>query len=604
MAQRPAVTSPNMGLVFDRPKINIPSRGISDGFNFRVKNGTLESLNLGWTKFSPNFTLNGSVLLINNFFPANLDEKLIFATATELYLYDPVANNVTYLTPTYVTGTAAATGTAVTGIGTTWLANVKAGDQIHFGSATETSPTATWFVIDAVPTNTLITLHTSAGSVANGPYTIRRRFQAAVDAAWDADVFVHDGDSGDDLWIATNGLDFPVSWNGSDMSAKLHPELQFTCKSLATFSNMMIYGNVSQSGDDLFSTIINSDVGFPLHAGATASGISEQFIVHSHTDAILTLVTIADYLIAYCERTIVPIQFVGDPLIFAFRVAISGYGPISPNAVADFGDYHEFLGADAGYIFDGVTLKETNSHVWRDILRQSDPIRRRESYCHFDEEQGDLIWVVPNNADPDVGVVGGAPSLAWVEHYLETVADPTFTGKPFSKRKFPFTATGHYQRSTGSLWSDMTFAWTTANYAWNDQFFQAAYPYNLSGDANGDIWIFNTSQLANGAQLPSFVHTGRWALTSGRERDLFTRAYPFAHTMPFNLEVTLYMGDSVGGDVINKGTAIFNQQQPEGGHFVTFYRRGRVCELEFGSSIGDPWVIDGYDYDSVKGGRR
>lgn len=601
----PATVSPNRGLIFSRPPIDIPRTGLRDGLNFRVKNGTLESRNLGWQKFTENWTLDGEVLAIDNFFPRNSDEQLLFLTARDIYLYHSDTDTVTFLTPIYATGTASSAGTAVTGVGTTWSTNVNAGDFISFGSATEDDPNATWYEITLVGGDTSLTITPTSGVVANGPYTIRKTFTFSSGInQWSFDTFVNDGTTGDDLWFATNNRDPVITWNGTDATVTLHPELGFTCYTLATFSNMMIYGNITQAGDFLPTTIINSDVGLPLHAGATGTGLSEQFVAHSGTDEILNLIPIGDYLAIYAERTVVPVQFVGDPLIFVFRVAMSGIGPISPNGIADFGDFHEFLGADAGYIFDGVTLKETNSQVWRDVLRQTDPIRRRQAYAHFDEENGDLIWSVPGNTDPGVGTPGAPPTIAWPEHYLEDVGDPTFEGSPFSKRNFPFTATGFYQRAEGLTWADIMTAWSEFNYAWNDQFFQSAFPLNLAGDENGQIWVFNQTQTADGEILPSFVRTGRFALRSGRERDLLTRIYPWAHQLPFNLEVTLFMGDHVSGELSDKGTQIFDMNLPEGGHFVTFYRRGRVAEFQFGSSDGDPWILDGWDYDKVDGGYR
>lgn len=604
-----ATTSPNMGLVFDKPKIDIPKIALQDGINFRLKNGTIESLNLGWVPFSTNFVLNGPVELIDNFFPRNLNEKLIFGTATDLYLYSPISDDVTYLTPTYVVGTAQSFGTtALTGTGTLWKTAphiIKPGDKIALGSASQTSTHVTWYTVASVTDDTHIVLTSAAPAHATQAYTIRRLFQDAEVVTWAVDTFVNDGATGSDLWFATNGLDSVVTWNGTDLSVTLHPELGFTCQTLTTYSNMMIYGNLTYAGDFLFSSIVNSDVGLPLHAGDVGTGLSEQFVVHSNTDEILNMIPIGDYLIVYSERTIVPIQFVGDPIIFTFRVAISGVGPISANAIADFGDFHEFIGSDAGYLFDGVTLKETNSHVWREILRQTDPVRRREAYGHFDEEQGDLIWIIPNNVDPGVGVPGEPPTIGWTEHYLETCSDPNFSGSPFSKRQIPFTITGFYERATGSLWSDMTFAWNTANYAWNDQFFQLAFPLNIAGDVDGKLWTFNVSQTdGNGDPLPSFVKSARFSLGSGRERDLLTRIYPFAHSLPFNLEVSLFTTQFIGGPSNKVDTQLFDQHLPEGQNFVTFYRRARAVEFQFGSSAGDPWVLDGWDYDSVAGGRR
>lgn len=601
-----AVTSPNFGLVLNKPPINIPSQALRDGRNFRCKNGALESLNLGWSKFSTLWTLNGKVNLIDNFFPRASSEKLIFGTPTDLYSYNAGADAVVYITPAYVVGTASVTGVTVTGVGTSWLTNAKIGDAIYFGSATQNLPGAAWSTITAVNSDTSLTLSVAPGNSGAAAYTLRRRFSFTATAFWETDTYLNDGDTNTDLWLATNGIQPVVSWNGTDLFAKLHPEQLFVCQSLRTYSNMVIYGNVTQGGQNLFSTIINSDIGFPLRAGATGTGISEQFIVHSHSDAILNMLPIGDYLIAYCERTIVIMQFVGDPIIFTFRKVAKDYGPVGRDAINNFGDYHEFVGSDAGYSFDGATLKEINTHVWREILRQADPARRDAIFSHMDEQTGDLIWSIPATSDPGAGTRGSSPVTAWVEHYLEVPATryAPYTGSPFSKRDFPFLVTGFYQRSVGLTWANAVLKWQEYNFAWNDQFFQASFPINIAGDANGQIWTLNQTQTANGVALPSYVRTGRQALRSGRERDLLSRIYPFARQQNYNLEVTLYMGDFIGGEPTNKGLQYFDMNLVQGKHFVSFFRRGRAMEFMFGSSLGQPWTLDGWDYDTVNGGMR
>lgn len=599
-----AVLTPNLGLILDRPPIEIPRQGLQDGKNFRLRNGSIESLNLGWSKFSANWTLNGKVKLIDTFTLRNGTSVLMLASPTDLYVYNDIADTVSYITPAYVTGTASASGTAVTGVGTTWVGNVKPGDQMFFGSATQDSTSAQWFTVLTVNNNLSITLTASAGTKSLLAYTIRKLFTTGVVDQWDSETYLHDGTSGDDLWFATNGLEPIVTWNGNTTFAVLHPELLFTCKSLRVYNNMMIYGNVTQSGVSLTTTIINSDVGLPLNAGATTTGLAEQFVVHSHSDAILTMLGIGDYLVIYCNEVIVLTQFVGDPIIFTFRVVTTHTGPISSRTVVDFGDFHEFIGNDAGYVFDGSSLKAINSHVWRAILKQADPARREEAYAQMDEENGDVIWAVPATTDSGVGTRGAPPEIGWGEHYLEVPADPKFLGSPFSKRDFKFTASGHYQRSSALTWANATLQWKQFNFAWNDQFFQSAFPINLTGDASGQVWILNQTQTGNGVALPSFVRTGRFSLRSGRERDLLTRIYPFFYSLPYVVQVSLYMGDFIGAAVALKATASYNTTPLEGLHFSTFYRRGRVAECAFGSQNGDPWVLDGWDYDTTPGGDR
>lgn len=75
---------------------------------------------------------------------------------------------------TYSTGTASASGTSVTGAGTTWaLANsgISVGARIGFGS-TDPSVITNWYQITAIGSDTSITIGTTAGTVASGPYVI------------------------------------------------------------------------------------------------------------------------------------------------------------------------------------------------------------------------------------------------------------------------------------------------------------------------------------------------------------------------------------------------------------------------------------------------
>ena len=396
------VVQPNFGLFYDRPEINVPARGILDGLNFRLSQGAISASNLGWTRFLPDLQLNGPVMLIASFIPHDQQEFLMLLTPSDLYAFDSTNDATTFLTPTYTTGTASASGTTVTGTGTAWLTNALVGDEIAFGSATINDPAATWYTVTATPSDTGLTIDASAGTVADGPYTLRRKFQGNRRDFWDWTVFIQDADTGDDLFMCTNGVDPVVSWNGYDQTATLHPELGFRCTCLTAWSNMLVYGNLYQVSTDVSypTSIINSDVGRPLKAGAVGLGLSEQFRVQDNPEPIVLLLPLADNLVIYAKRTLTVAQFVGDPLVFSFRNAANGYGPVGRSAIADFGDHHEFIHLDGQYSFDGAGLREINSHVWRGIIANSDPDRNSFTWSHFDEQQAELIWLVPTPLDP------------------------------------------------------------------------------------------------------------------------------------------------------------------------------------------------------------
>lgn len=594
-----AIVSPNFGLYLDRPAISLAPRMLKDGYNFRIKNGSLNNLNLGWARFD-DFQLNGPVLLIDNFFIRGQNEKLIFATTTDLYVYDD-NGSVAFITPRYAVGTAAVSGTAVTGTATVWTTNAKAGDQITFGVNDGTDPDLVWYTIDTVTDDLNIILSETGGTIADGPYTIRQTFTGDVDDIWVTDTFVNASPSNEDEWWATNGTDDIVRWNGSDDQVEVMSALAFTAKSLSVYQNMMIFGALTQGGEFKPTDIINSNPGEPQNV---TTGLSEQFKVHSGVDHIQTMSPIGDSLGIYSEATVSVAQFVGGDLIFVFRNAVNGTGALSPRAVADFGTYHEFLGRDSQYVFDGVTVREINQHVWREWLRTQDPVRTNFVFNIFDEENAELLWVVPSTVDPGAGSAGTAPSRASVEHYLEDTG--LKDGKiPYSLRAFPFTAAGYYTRQSGLTWEDLTDTWEEYNFRWNDQFFFATFPLILVGDADGKIYTLNEAQNGDGVALPSFVKFGRRAVGDGRMRGLLARVYPFASSFSTPLDVTVHMVDHAMGSPTINATFSFDQTLPEGGHFVSTFRRGRFAELEFGTAGPSmPWELSGYDLDIKAGGRR
>lgn len=591
-----AVLQPNLGIYYDRAPLALSDRMLQDGLNFRVKQGVLTNLNMGWQRLDA-FTLNGPVVLIANFLIRGLAEKLVFGTFTDLYKYDP-NGTVAYITPRYETGTISTSGTAVVGVGTTFTdSGVKSGDEIYVGATGQTNPAAAWKVIDEVTDNTHLILTTSVATVSGSAYTIRKKFTGTIFDVWHWDVFVNASPANEDqLWM-TNGVDNIVRWNGTDTQVEVMSALGFKAKSLVVFSNMMIFLNLIQSGTSKPTDMINSNPGEPQNV---TTGLSEQFKVHSGVDEILTAAPLGDNLAIYSRRHVTLAQFLGDPFIFAFRQVTSGTGIVAGKALANFGNYHQFLGADTQYYFDGATVKTINNHIWREILRQQDPGRIQLSFTHFDEENGDLIWSVPSTVDPNPA--GGA-SKASGEHYLEQpgVGMPT----PFSRRDFPFTTTGYYKRQDGLQWDSISDVWQNLNFRWNDRFFFAAFPLNMAGDMDGKVYTFNTSQDANGVGLPSFVQFGRRAIMDGRIRGLLTRIYPFVKQFNTPVDVTAFMYDSAFGNVHITEVASFDQLQALEEHFAIIYRRGRYFEVKFSSDgPGQPWEIAGYDVDVRHGGKR
>lgn len=620
MPKTTSIIKPNLGLYLDRPPIALSPGALQDGLNFRVKNGELSNLNLGWSTYN-GLQLNGPVTLINQFTQSNGTTLLIMATPTDIYKV--TGSTLTYLSPIYATGTASASGTAVTGSATAWnttasgdtVANAKAGDQISFGSATVNSPSATWFTIATVNSDTSITLTSSAGTVGSGAYTIRRRFTGAIFVnPWQYEYFIDANPSGNDLIFLTNGVDNVVSWNGVDTTVTKHTEFGFTCTNIVQFADMMVYMNVLQGSTYLGTTILNSDAGAPANVGNASTGIAGQFIVQGQPDPILTARRLGPYLAIYCQHNIIMTTATGNATVFAFRLAAANKGPVGPNAVSQFPMQHQFIGPDSMYSFDGSNAEPVNTHIWRSILGTIDHIRLGNIFTFLDETNGEQIWSVPQTTDPGSGTVSSPGAIAMVEHYLEEtagqaqsalIASAMGINRPYSKRSFAFTAIGNFLNGNALTWDQLTNSWSSYNFRWNDAFFSSQFPIILVGDVNGVLYQLNAAQLAVSTPLQSYVTFGRRALVDGRMRGLLRRIYPFVS--PFNslLTVTPMFADFASGPATSSPAFSFDQSMSvQGQYMVPVYRRGRYLDLQFGDSTGNPWVINGYDMDILPGGMR
>lgn len=459
-----------------------------------------------------------------------------------------------------------------------------------------------WFNVLSVTLDTTINLTASAGTItATSPYTIRKLYVTGLSDQWQIQTFLNDGADGKDRMFATNGVDWVQTWAFGDTQMTQQSGMAFKCKAIRPFSNMMQYGWLT-SPTALPTSFINSDVGLPTHAGSLGTGLSEQFIAHDGTDGIDSFGILGNSLIIYSEKHIIGAQFVGSPEIFAFRKVDREVGPVGPFAVAEFGDYHEFIGADGAYRFDGVGATETNSHVMRYVRAQMGPLRRKFTYSHFIDVEGEVIWSVPAVTDPGNGVLGTPPVVGWTEHYLEDVGPQV--PRPFSKRNWPYTASGHWTNATNVLWSSMTLTWADYSVRWIDQSNAASSVQELAGDETGQIWIINTVQDANGVNLDSYVQFPRFPTGNLREKSMLQRWYPFSSPGIGNLTVTTLYSNFATGVLIGDGGLSFDTTQ-SGNDFVSPMRKARYTALKVGSN-NTAYQFEGYDYEIalIEGGVR
>lgn len=609
MPKARGIIQPNLGVYLDRPPIAVDPRAMSDCMNVRIKNGRVTNSNLGYVKFFAQ-QLNGPVLLIDNFFLRSGAQLLVLGTTKDLYQYDEVGDEALFLTPRYDTGTVTATnGSAVvTGVGTLWDTsdNLKVGDGFHVGAAAQRDPAETWYTILTVDSDTQVTLTANYAEATAGPgepYTGRQLFQGAIFDYWRTESFPDAQPEDEDHWYATNGgINYPVRWNGTDTQVTVLDTLGFKCKELGRYKNMLIYGNlIIDTGEARPFSVRNSAITEPENVTTLEAA---EFVVHDGVDPIVGMLPFGDNLFIYSERSVTIVQFVGAPVLFAFRTGISGIGPLNGRMVADFGDFHTLLAADSLYRFDGIGVENINGHVWVPALKAQDPKRLELAFSHFDEENGELHWIIPRTTDTDT--TDGQPETSYVEHYLEEVGerDPN----PHTIRSMPFTVAGFFERLTTLTWNAIITDWTAQNFAWNDRFLQSAFPYNLFGDENGYIYILNSGETADGVAQVNYARFGQRLLGDGKSKGLLKRVYGYFEPLPaagYGVDVTIRSADSIGG-VITTSTPLVHDitQADELDFFVSPFVIARTAAVEFGTDgTNEPWTLQGYDIDVAPAGK-
>lgn len=608
------VQTPNLGLYLGVSPTAIPRRAMKDCLNVRIDQGKVVFDNLGWAPFpdvANAINLDDKpALMIESFVLRNGSIRTIFGNTTDIFSYDDVTFLLAFLTPRYEVGDATVVNGSpvVAGTTTLWDANVKAGDFFSF-NATETDPTAVWYEVLTVDSDMQITLTANfiEGSAGPADYTIRQVFTGDIETPWFTETFYNGAGLGGpsatgDRWYATNGRDPIIAWDGSADVVYL-PNLGNveTCAVLLRHKNKMLYFAPTVGGSLEKFSMRTSDIGNPED---TVTGEAVELTVHDGPDQIQTAKVIGELIAIYSEKNITLAQSVSLPLVYLFRTVVTGYGPSSRRGVAVYPDFHDFVGSDRQYRFNGSTITPVNDHVWRDVIRRITPERNNFLLSYFDEERGELLWVTPLTTDADTE--GGPPEECFTNHYMEDVGDRA--PDPHTRRNLPALVIGSYERQTTLTWDQISQEWEDFSYRWNDRFFFAKFPLTLFGDVNGDIFILNGSTTEDGTPMDNFVRFARVAVGSIEFKGIVKRIYPFIQQLlgsTDTVQVRLYGSDTVNGAATLLSDQSFSTGIPTEKHFVCPRKSARYVEVEIGVDQGvNFWSLVGYAIDTVPGSGR
>lgn len=230
--------------------------------------------------------------------------------------------------------------------------------------------------------------------------------------------------------------------------------------------------------------------------GALATNDAGSLSLNDTPDVGVALHRFADDIIAYKERTIVPVTFVGGSAVFARRTAISGIGLLGQYAIQDLGDSHAFMGPDTFYLFSGTQDidDQWGRPIWDLVYPRLHPNYKNRSRSIFIEEFRELIFMFPSTAsvnDPDT----------WVVHNID---DGTWYGP------FPIAATfaGFTSKAATLFIDDVTDVINTVSDLIDSFAGIIGAPINIFVDSSGLVHHLGGARDANGVAITRTAESG------------------------------------------------------------------------------------------------
>lgn len=331
---------PNKGVVLDKPEEFLVNNFSAYSRNMEFYNELLQS-RLGLTKFSTT-QLTGSVNLFKEFSKFDGTYYFVIGTESHLYSYDFSNKRFNIINKQYTAGTIevqAGTPTKLRGNGTLWLANLKAGDYVKLGSGSVHTG-STYYKIDTVDSDILITLTTSAPTTAAGTaYVGVKTFTGTVATYWSSEFFV-DKNLGEVL-LFTNGLDTPCYWTGADLVVNLTGLATgfTTAKYLSVFANRVIFLSTVEGGQNQ-----------PQRARWGEVADCCDYVDTEFTDFMEepTFITgygkLANYHVIFKEKEAYVGRFVGGTEVFSWERSTSCSGCKSATSIVRRTDYLYYYG--------------------------------------------------------------------------------------------------------------------------------------------------------------------------------------------------------------------------------------------------------------------
>lgn len=560
--------------------------------NVLFRDGTM-TRRWGYSQIAPQLPTKEAVRAIIHFDQFSIDQRsLIAVTYNDIFAYNAADITWEYVTPIYTTGTVSASGSSVTGSGTSWSSvGIVSGDKIGFGTTNPNNIT-TWYTVATVNSNTSITLTEILGSsIPSGTLYVIRRLLKTGDIDW----CIATKTDGTRYLIITTG-DIPLYWNGSGYFNYITAanKAKYCGYFGSTSGEHLLLGDTIDTGVRQPNTIEMSDIGNPL------SWNSGDYIdLYDTNDGIKGFKKIRDMIAVYKAHSISLLapSFTSD--IYNVRQnVVNDIGTVSIKTVGDFGNYHIFMSLNNVHVFDGANIKNIGDEIKNTLFSQLNYDYIHRAFAFTDTVNNLYMLFVPTgrSMNPDVCYVYDLYCEAWTRfEFAHTI---TAAGDVY----MPYEISWEDMQNLYNQYGTHTWDWLKENsVSWLSLQGGAYYRMQMFGDSDGNIYRWDTSaRNDNGLPIRAYIETKDYSLnepyklaTVGDVR-LYLAHQPIINNITPILRVRGSM--NYGSEWSEEKTV--DMVHPQGirilDRTVSFALRGNYLRLKFANTNnGDMFTIEG-----------
>jgi hypothetical protein len=301
----------------------------------------------------------------------------------------------------------------------------------------------------------------------------------------------------------TNNNDVIQKYNGTNLS-RLHIDLDVeggpdnditSAKFIILYKNRLVVFDITERGSSKHQRARWCDV------ADAKTWKDENYIDADTNEWIQGIAFLGDDLIVWFERSVWLFLYTGDAVApFRFERIDTSEGCYSPYAVLSFD-------------------REVKT-VSRTKLVATDG---RKAYSIEDKIPGVVLGWAQGSLPYSYGYILDEEKQAWITYasdsasshsdgniYPDSVLVINYDDYSFSDYTMPIHSMGMSSLESDVTWNDVSDAWSSIEWSWDDKSLIAGYPNSFFGGRDGKIYKLNDTSADDGSNIAWEVLSGRW----------------------------------------------------------------------------------------------